>query len=91
MNYLTIISFIVILSILFIHFYYNKFEKNNYKCFYITHYGAYIFSIINIAFILSIQPKLSNFQLKISFLLLFLLISLIYFHFINQTKTHKKK
>ena len=89
MNYITIISFLVIISILFINLYYNQFEKDNYNCFYITHYGAYIYSILNIVFILSIQPKLSNLQLKISFVLLFLLISLIYFHFINQINHYK--
>ena len=71
---------IFVLSTISTSLFYNKYEKDNYKCSKITNKFGILFPIINIIFILLIQKKLDSKILLISYLTLFLSSSMLIFH-----------
>ena len=80
MKPITINIIIFILTTISAPLYYNKYDKNYYKCSKFTHIMALSFSFTNMLFILLIQKKLDSKILLASHLLLALSSNLLLFH-----------
>ena len=90
-NIILIINvFIFVFSKIFINYFYDKNDKDFYRCSKFTHSFGLIFPIINIIFILLIQKNLNSKMLIFSFVCLLSLTFTFLFHIKYDINTLNK-
>lgn len=81
---------IFIFSQVFTNYFYNKYDKNFYRCSKFSHKFGIIFPIINIIFILLIQKNLNSKMILLSYVSLLFTFMILTFHIYYEINTLNK-